>query len=466
MKLGRILIAVLINCAALAACDDKDRNGGSAGPSSIQGANTTSTLAQPASQPKPEIGEPIGTFTKTVTGPGNNIDIPALKAEALAPRSRMNFNADWRFQLGDPVDAQKVGFDDRQWQQIGLPHSFGIPYFQAEKFYTGYGWYKKHLFVPKEWDGKRLSLEFEAIFQEAEIFLNGKPVGQHRGGYTGFSVDLTDAAVFGADNVISIRVNNKWQSTLAPRAGEHVFQGGIYRDVWLVTTNPVHVTWYGTAVTTPELSQVSGKVAVATEVRNDGKTGISVSLQTDIVDPTGKTVATTESPVQALAAGQTSTINQISTNIADPSLWSPETPVLYKAVTKIKTGSDLIDSYETDFGFRWIEWTSNSGFYLNGKHRYLLGANVHQDQAGWGDAVTNRAIERDVDLMKKAGFDFIRGSHYPHDPHFLESTDRTGMLFWSHRKKELGLQRPVRIHHQCRAVEISVKRHARMRPGM
>jgi hypothetical protein len=349
---------------------------------------------------------------------------------AAEARSRTNFNADWRFRLGDTPQGKEAAFDDSGWQSAGTPHSFGIPYFQASQFYTGYGWYRKRLTVPETWRDRWITLEFEGVFQDAEVFVNGVPVGRHRGGYTGFSIDITAAAKVG-ENIIAVRVNNLWDPSLAPRAGEHVFQGGIYRDVWLVTTDRVHVPWYGTRVTTPELSEKSGRVAVETEVRNDSGKPVSLALRTEVLDPAGKVVAVMNDGAGRLDAGALGTVSQLSKPIISPSLWSPETPVLYKVVTTVLANGRAVDRYETGFGFRWFEWTADRGFFLNGKHRYFKGANVHQDQAGWGDAVSNRAMERDVQTMKYAGFDFIRGSHYPHDPHFTDATDRIGMLFWS-----------------------------------
>lgn len=354
----------------------------------------------------------------------------ADRIAAADPRTRTNFNAGWRFQLGDVPQAREAGFDDAGWESVGVPHSFGIPYFQASQFYTGYGWYRKRLTVPEAWQGRRIALEFEGVFQDAEVFVNGIAVGRHRGGYTGFSIDITEAAKVG-ENVVAVRVNNLWDATLAPRAGEHVFQGGVYRDVWLVTTDPVHVPWYGTRVTTPELSERSGRVAVETEIRNDSGKRVMLSLRTEILDPSGQVVAVMNDGGGPFEPGFLATVTQLSQPIRRPSLWSPETPVRYKAVTTVIADGRAVDRYETQFGFRWFEWTADRGFFLNGQHRYFKGANVHQDQAGWGDAVSNRAMERDVQMMKDAGFDFIRGSHYPHDPHFAEATDRIGMLFWS-----------------------------------
>lgn len=351
-----------------------------------------------------------------------------LQSIVASGRARINFNADWRFKLGSQAGAEMALFDDRDWATIGLPHSFSIPYFRAPDFYTGDGWYRKAFDLPPLRAGRRLSLEFEGAFQDARVFVNGIEVAHHRGGYTGFPVDIT-ASVHPGRNVIAVKVNNEWQATLAPRAGEHVFSGGLYRDVWLVATDAVHVPWTGTLVTTPDLSAASGKVAVQTEVHNDGPAAVTVTVQTRVIDSGGRTVATLPDGHVSVGPAATVIASQLSAPIARPHLWSPETPTLYRTVTSLRVAGRERDRFDTEFGFRWIKWTADQGFFLNGQHRYFRGANVHQDQAGWGDAVTNGAIDRDVKLMKDAGFDFIRGSHYPHDPHFAEATDRQGMLF-------------------------------------
>ena len=343
-------------------------------------------------------------------------------------RQRQSFNAGWRFHLGDIGGAEKAGFDDRDWQAVGLPHSFSMPYFQAPEVYVGYGWYRKDLVLPAVPAGRRWTLEFEAAFQTADVYVNGRKIVRHRGGYTGFPVDLTSALHAGR-NVIAVRVDNMWDPTLAPRAGEHIFSGGIYRDVWLVTTDDVHVPWTGTAVTTPGLSGRSGAVRVATEVRNDGREPVKVKVRTRIADARGATVAVLPDAAVRVPPGRTLDVAQQSARLSGLKLWSPETPALYRAVTTLDVAGRRRDRFETEFGFRTVAWTAGRGFFLNGEHRYFRGANVHQDQAGWGDAVTNAAIDRDVHMMKDAGFDFIRGSHYPHDPHFAEATDRIGMLF-------------------------------------
>jgi len=355
--------------------------------------------------------------------------LPALVFAAEPPRQALNFNREWKFQLGDHPGTEAVVFDDAKWDDIGLPHSFSMPYFASPKFYVGYGWYRKHFDVPAGWSGKRLFLEFDGAFQDAEIFVNGQRLAEHKGGYTGFSLDITDVVKTGG-NVVAVRLNNLWNPQLAPRAGEHVFSGGIYRDVRLVVTEPLHVTWYGTFVTTPQVSAESGTVDVKTEIRNDSAADKNCELQTDILDPDGKTVASISS-TQAVPAGTTVTFDQTTPPVANPKLWHPDHPFLYTAVSRVFDGKAQADEFKTTFGFRWFKWTADQGFFLNGEHFYIKGADVHQDHAGWGDAVTDSGFHRDVKMVKDAGFQFIRGSHYPHNPAFADACDELGVLFWS-----------------------------------
>jgi hypothetical protein len=348
---------------------------------------------------------------------------------AEPPRQTINFNRQWKFLLGDHPGAQAVGFHDGQWEDIGLPHSFSIPYFAAPQFYVGYGWYRKHFDLPAKWVGKRLFLEFDGAFQDAEVFVNGRGLARHTGGYTGFSLDITGAVKTGG-NLVAVRLNNRWNAQLAPRAGEHVFSGGIYRDVRLVATGPLHVTWNGTFVTTPQVSKESGTVNVQTEVRNDSTAAKACVLKTVVLDPDGKVVASMTSR-QSVPTGNTATFNQTTEPIARPKLWHPDHPVLYQAVSEVRDGEKVADRFETTFGFRWFKWTADQGLFLNGEHYYFKGVNAHQDHAGWGDAVADSGFFRDVEMVKQAGFDFIRGSHYPHAPAFADACDRLGVLFWS-----------------------------------
>jgi hypothetical protein len=355
--------------------------------------------------------------------------LPSLLAAAEPLRQQLNFNRAWRFQLGDPANADAVAFNDAAWDSVGLPHSFSIPYFASPRFYVGYGWYRKHFIAPPEWQSKRVNLEFDGAFQVAELFVNGKRIGQHRGGYTGFTFDITEAVKTG-DNLVVVRVNNLWDPRLAPRAGEHVFSGGIYRDVRLVVTAPLHVAWYGTFVTTPQVSKESGTVNVKTEVANDSSTAKSATVQSAILDADGKEVARMESSL-TVAALSKSNFDQTTQAIPNPNLWHPDHPYLYSVKTTVLEDNKPVDDFVSPLGFRWFKFTADQGFFLNGEHYYFKGANVHQDHAGWGDAVADSGFFRDVRMVKDAGFEFIRGSHYPHAPAFAAACDQLGILFWS-----------------------------------
>jgi beta-galactosidase len=349
-----------------------------------------------------------------------------------AGRQAINLNQSWKFLLGDYPGAEKPTYEDAGWNDVGLPHSFSTPYFLGTDWYQGTGWYRRHVAVPAAWSGKRVFLEFQGAFQDAQVFVNGIQVGEHRGGYTGFSYDISDRLTTG-DNVVAVRLSNAWNARIAPRAGDHEFTGGIYRDVFLVVTDPLHVTWYGTFVTTPTLAANAGAsstVDVKTEVRNDRPAGVDCTVRTDILNASGASVATVSSR-QAVPAGTTLTVDQTTPAIASPSLWHPDHPTMYTAVTTLSDDTGPVDTFTTPFGFRWFTWSATSGFSLNGSRYYLRGADVHQDHAGWADAVTDAALARDVKMVKDAGFNFIRGSHYPKAPAFAAACDELGILFWS-----------------------------------
>lgn len=343
-------------------------------------------------------------------------------------RLKKNINRDWQFSFSDELDdfSDKIS-EDSKWERVGLPHTFSLPYFRSESFYEGYGWYQKTLQIEESWLNQNVSLEFDGVFQVVEVYLNGTKVGEHRGGYTGFTIDISDAVNAGG-NLLAVRVNNLWDAQLAPRAGEHVFSGGIYRDVYLTVTDPLHVTWNGTFVSTPEVSKEKAKVNVKTEIKNQGKTKKDFTLKTIIVDRKGNEIAKITT-AKSIKAGETIICDQTSDEIIHPELWSPENPALYNVLTYIYEDNSLLDKYETSFGFRWMRWTADKGFFLNGEHLYLEGVNVHQDHAGWGDAITKAGVYRDLKLMKDAGFNFIRGSHYPHHPYFTEVCDQLGLMF-------------------------------------
>jgi beta-galactosidase len=388
-------------------------------------------------------------------------------------RQKIDFDRGWKFLRSDVAGAQNPGFDDSKWGPVALPHDFDAPYdvggpSGGGSFYVGLGWYRKHFAVPSSWSGQRVELEFEGAFSVTDVWVNGTTIGTHRGGYTGFVFDVTSALQAG-DNVIAVRVDNRWRADLAPRTGDHQFSGGIYRDVFLNVTNDVHVTWYGTFVTTPALtnpewdtsnpayyrnidlsqypsdSALSANLAarrsnvrVQTEVRNDSTAAVDVYAQQQVSKQGSSTVlATFNSPVQTIGAASTSTLDSLSGSLSDTAgmlqgldLWAPNNPALYTVTTSIVVGGSVVDAYSTTFGFRSAQWKVD-GFYLNGVKTLLVGADAHQDHGGWSDAVTDSGFERDVSYIREAGMNFIRGSHYPHDPAFADATDKLGVMFWS-----------------------------------
>lgn len=383
-------------------------------------------------------------------------EVPSYRTEENTGREQINFNRSWKFIRSDIEGAAAVDYDDSAWVDVGLPHNFSIPYEMSSQFYVGYGWYRKNFNVPSNWNNKKVELEFEGVFQIADVYVNGEKIGTHRGGYSGFVYDITDYLHEG-DNVIAVRVNNIWQHDLAPRAGDHQFTGGIYRDVYLNVTEDVHVTWYGTFVTTPDLTNPGfdssaknidftqypsedtikkniadrkSNVRVQTEVKNDSDEKKEVQVIQKVEDADGKMVTEFASEEHTLNPDEIYNFDSISNQVQDIHLWSVDDPYLYKVYTSVISDGVEVDTYESPLGFRWAEY-KNDGFYLNGEKVLLDGANAHQDHAGLADAVSDEGFYRDVSMIKECGMNFIRGSHYPHDPSYAATCDKLGVLFWS-----------------------------------
>lgn len=344
-------------------------------------------------------------------------------------RTERYINREWKFSYGasEPQTEQTV----RQWSDIGIPHSFGIPYFMEHEFYTGYGTYYKKLIFSEEELTQKILLEFSGVFQVAEVYLNGELLRVHKGGYTPFVVELTDLAK--KENDLTVRVNNLWDAKIAPRAGEHQFNGGIYRDVKLIFTAKDCVDWNGTFIYTKELFGKQNSEAVLyteTTVQLTGTYDGETVLRTTLWDK--EIVLGTEDVVldSVLKSGRKQTISQ-RFSVIGITPWSPEVPKLYQMKSELIQNGTVVDTYHTEFGIRTVRFDPYEGFFLNGSHYKILGANVHQDHAGWADAVAHSGIERDVRMVKECGMNFIRGSHYPHHTYFAERCDKEGILFWS-----------------------------------
>ena len=339
-------------------------------------------------------------------------------------------NNNWKFTYGDKVGASPDEIN--RWQDIGLPHSFGIPYFMEKEFYLGYGTYSKWFELSKEDCKKRILLKFFGAFQKAVVVLNGKQIGEHRGGYTPFLVELTGNIRPGQNHLI-VCVDNLWDATLAPRGGEHQFNGGIYRDMQLILTAYDYIEEDGVFVQTTQLKKEKdswhAELKIGTQEHASEKSDLSefdsMMLETCICE--GKEVLARS--VEPLVMGNSEICQSISLTGITP--WSPDTPKLYIVVSRVLCNGIECDCVRTSVGIRTVRFDKDEGFFLNGEHFAILGANVHQDHAGWGDAVTRAGIQRDIRMIKECGMNTIRGSHYPHHPYFAQVCDEEGILFWS-----------------------------------
>ncbi len=286
----------------------------------------------------------------------------------------------------------------------------------------GTGWYRKHFRLDPADKGKRVSVRFDGVYMDADVWLNGQSLGNHPYGYTSFAQDLTPhLKAAGQENVLAVRVRNEGKNS-------RWYSGsGIYRHVWLTVTDPVHVALWGVYVTTPRVSGQTATVKVATTLDPvEGGGGQDVLVQTRIVGPNGKVVKSAQAPARVNAT--TASHSEQVFEIASPHLWSPQSPGLYRAEVEIVAGAEVKDRSETTFGIRKVEVDAQHGLRLNGQPFKLKGGCVHHDNGPLGAAALDRAEERRVELLKANGFNAIRTSHNPPSPAFLEACDRLGML--------------------------------------
>ena len=348
-----------------------------------------------------------------------------------AERLHQNFDFDWKFSLSAPAGAEAPGFNDARWADVQLPHdwSMELPYLSPQEggkpsmgfMQGGVGWYRKTFAVPAAWKGRRVSLEFDGVYHRATVYVNGREAGFHPYGYTAFAFDITDYLIPGAQNVVAVKVDHSDCPTSRWYSGS-----GIYRHVWLNVTDPVHVALWGTAVTTPSVSAGQAVVRVATTLQNDGAKATTVSLLSELRNPSGRTVARAVAQAD-LPADAPRTLEQ-SFVLDAPVLWDLDTPNLYTLVTTVLRGPLAVDRYETPFGIRDVRFDPDKGFFLNGRSVKMKGGDIHQDAGSLGAAMPDRVHERRIALMKETGFNAIRCSHNPPAREFLDACDRLGML--------------------------------------
>jgi beta-galactosidase len=359
--------------------------------------------------------------------------IAGLPAFALenSPRVHESFDLGWRFFQGDLTNAEAAAFADDGWQTVNVPHDWSIagPYAKTNSvdprggyLPTGIGWYRKHFRAPESMRGKMISVEFDGVYRDSDVWLNGHFLGHYPFGYLGFTYDLTPYLNFGDQpNVIAVRVDNSKQPNSRWYSGS-----GIERHVWITATDPVHVAHWGTYVTTPEVSTNAATVRVRTMVQNEEPEARTVTLFSQIIGDKGETLATVESAEKLMPGGQHEFDQTLQ--LASPRLWSLEDPQLYKVRHLVKVGDRTVDTYDTPVGIREIRYDVNEGFFLNGQHVKMQGLCLHQDGGCVGAAIPIGVWERRLKLLKEMGCNAIRTSHNPPSPEFLDLCDEMGFL--------------------------------------
>jgi len=344
-------------------------------------------------------------------------------------RQRILLDPDWKFVHGDSVQAEHPNFDDSHWRALDLPHDWSIEYPYDEHAPTGgsggyvksgIGWYRKHLTFDQKSTGKTVWLEFDGIYMNSDVWVNGHHFGNHPYGYTSFYYDISSFLV-GDENVIAVRVDNSQQPNSRWYSGS-----GIYRHVWLTITAPVHIGHWGTFITTPGLSETVANISITTKIENSSNSQQKNSLITTIVDPAGAQVGT--NILKFKVAANNCTIVTQKIKVTNPQLWSLDYPFLYRAIQEIKECDKIIDRYETTVGIRSIAYDVDRGFFLNGEHVKMKGVNLHHDGGCVGAAVPERVWERRLEILKSMGCNAIRTAHNPPAPEFLDLCDRLGFL--------------------------------------
>ena len=347
-----------------------------------------------------------------------------------SPRQKESFNENWTFHLGDDAEAYKPEFDDSGWRKLDVPHDWAIEGEFSEKNPSGsgggalpggIGWYRKTFTVDKKSEGKKIFIDFDGVYMNSEVWINGISLGMRPYGYISFQYDLTEHIRFGENNLIAVRVDNSEQPNSRWYSG-----CGIYRNVWLTITDPIHVDLWGTYVTTPEITKEQASVLVETNVKNETNTAEEIVVSTSILDAKGKSVLEYISS-HVTNPGEIAKVSQ-HLHINDPVLWTLENPYLYSVFTKIYTGIKLRDEYVTPLGVRSFVFDAKKGFSLNGVPTKIRGVCLHHDLGALGSAVNTRAIERQLQIMRDMGVNGIRTSHNPPAPELLQLCDKMGFI--------------------------------------
>jgi beta-galactosidase len=364
-----------------------------------------------------------------------------------APRTRESFNSDWKFikffnasdeavtENKEPENLELPSVSDDNWRSLDLPHDWAIegPFSDTLENNTGLlpwkgiGWYRKHFTISDNDKAKRFYADFDGAMANARVWLNGKLVGEWPYGYTSFRMDLTPYIITGKDNVLAVRLDTKnWDSRWYPGAG-------LYRNVWLVKTSQIHIANNGVFCTTPEIKKERGMLSVEAEVESHLIDPEKVSVSA-LVYKLNENFESSDTPVaesvieSALVPGMNKHIFRFDIPVKDPVLWDINKPELYKVTVIVNQGKSIIDRYETNFGFRTIDFTARDGFFLNGRRVAIKGVCNHHDLGALGAAFNTSAAARQLKILKEMGCNAIRTSHNPPAPELVDLCDKMGFL--------------------------------------
>ncbi len=372
------------------------------------------------------------------------------------PSGKTNFDAGWKFNLGDVANAQQSAFSDVNWRSLDLPHDWSIegefsPHNPATNsggaLPGGIGWYRKKFSITEPLASKKIFIEFDGVYMNSTVWINGRELGTRPYGYATFQYDLTPFLQQG-ENQIAVRVDNSKQPNSRWYSGS-----GIYRHVWLIETSEIHFEKDGTYFTTPAITPQAATVKAQATIRNDTKQAATVEIRVKIYDANGSSVGEQQQSLQ-IAANTAATANQ-ELKIASPHLWDVDAPYLYKAVTEIYKDNVLQQVYTNNIGIRYYHFDSDKGFSLNGKSMKILGVCDHHDLGCLGSALNNRALERQLQILKTMGCNAIRTSHNPPAPELLDLCDKMGFLVmdeafdcWTIGKTRFDFHRYFRKWHK------------------
>lgn len=364
---------------------------------------------------------------------------------AQGGRQIINFNADWRFCNQEDIKTSidnsptDINYSFDTWEKISIPHSAKIEPLVVIEPWVGVSWYQKEFMADKSWQNKKVYLQFEAVMQQAEVWVNGKLLFSHKGGYLPFSVDLSEALVYGKANRVIVKADNHDHPEVLPgkpiKELDFCYFSGIYRNVWLAITNPLHISDAvsqhkvasgGVRVWYPEVSTQKASIAVQTHLRNEYKTAQSFQVQFALLDEKGKTVHRSSSDLTTLKPGSDNEIRH-TIQLDNPRLWHPEHPHLYRLQIKVMQKNKAIDELAFHIGIRKFE-LKDSKLFINDQPLLLVGTNRHQEYPYIGNALSDNAQYRDAVKIKEAGFNIVRLSHYPQSTAFMNACDELGIL--------------------------------------